>query len=137
MKKLMDIISNWNKGKKAHDQKVFDQEAAVDNLNKILDEIQKQVHIQKVHNLLTAIRHWCKDGDKELEAKHWQILAEYAQDQVKALTVIKSDIVPTEATNDNTTFNPLKDRISTTIDGDTLRTIIQRAEKRHGYGIQP
>ena len=120
MKKLMDIISNWNKGKKAHDKKVFDHEAAVENLNKILDEIQKQVHIQKVHNLITPIRHWCKEGDKELEAKHWQILAEYAHGQVKELTK-----------EEKPSFN-----VSTAIDGSTLNTVIQRAEKRHGYGIE-
>lgn len=120
MVKLMDIIKNWNKGKEAHDKRVLDHEAAINTVQSIIDEIQKQVHIEKVRILLTPIKHWCKEGDKNLEAKHWQILAEYAADQVKALT--KPEITSSNAI--------------TTIDGGTLQTIIERAEKRHGYGIK-
>lgn len=140
MKKLMDIIANWHKGKKAHDKKVFDHEAAVANLNNILDEIQKQIHIQKVFGLLTPIRHWCKEGDKELEAKHWQVLAEYAQDQVKALTTIKSNVMPDDQSNGK--FDPTKDQYvgiwacNCPIKPEISQSVIERAERRHGYGIQ-
>lgn len=124
----MDIIANWREGMKRHDKKVFDHEAAVAKVNDILDEIKKQVHIEKARNLLTPIRHWCKEGDKSLEAKHWQILAEYAHDQVKALTAQEDKSIKTFA-------GAMKD-ISTTLDGDLLKTVIERAEKRHGYGIK-
>lgn len=115
----MDIFANWRKGKKEHDKKVFDHEAAVLHIQNIQDQIKRRMHIEKAYLLLNPIRNWHEKEDKTLEAKHWQILAEYAQDQVKALTQ-----------EDKPQFN-----VSATTDGSTLNTVIQRAERRHGYGI--
>lgn len=127
MKKLMDIISNWNKGKKAHDHRV-----AALNLN------IPPFRIVKAECILKTIFEW-SGKDSELEAKHWQILAEYAQDQIKELrkvyavdldsgASIKVDPEDTEMINGHLVFNSRK---------NTLQSVIERAEKRHGYGIQP
>ena len=118
----MDIIANWRKGKKEHDRKVLDHEAAVLHIQHMQDQIKRRMHIEKAYLLLNPIRNWHEKGDKSLEAKHWQILAEYAQDQVRALTI---GDMPSYCIN---TSDP-------TLREAMEESIIQRAEKRHGYGI--
>ncbi len=114
----MDIFANWRKGKKEHDKKVYFEAPRV-----IPFPGEPADRVRYANGLLHSINAYATGAGrtaKVFEAKHWQILAEYAQDQVKALTQ-----------EDKPEFS-----LPATADGSTLKTVIERAEKRHGYGIK-
>lgn len=135
MKILMDIFANWRKGKKAHDERVpFLQSVDL-----------TPARIQHARRILSYIEGCMVDtwpmpvSVRELEAKQWQILAEYAQDQVKALTKVKSDVLPTEESNAKSTFDPLQDQYiaiwgrTASLGSSESKSILDKAEERHGF----
>lgn len=125
----MDIISNWNKGKKAHDDRVA---------KRFLPPPPPPFRVVKAECILKTIFEW-SGKDSELEAKHWHILAEYAQDQIKELTKVSAVslengssvmVYPEDVEVINgELYHKMKKKKS--------ESVIERAEKRHGYGIQP
>lgn len=76
----------FNIFKKKAKKPAFNHTATLASLDSIFESLAKQKHLDKAYSIAEGIRQWINIGDKQLEAKHWQILAEYASDQVKDLS---------------------------------------------------
>ncbi len=56
----------------------------------MLNWMRRSPEIEKANELLNEINRWCGAKDRSIQAKHWQMLSEYAADMVKELSKVSA-----------------------------------------------